>query len=160
MAVPHQFLTFRLSGRVCALALVYVERVLRAVELLPLPQAPAIVSGVVNLWGEVIPVFDLRNCFGLAVNPLSAHDHLIIVQTAQRRLALLAEDVEDVVTARPEHLIAARQLAPGLTLVSGVLKLGDELALIHDLEQLLAAEEVIALDEALRQVAPALTPLP
>lgn len=126
---------------------------MRAAALTPLPQAPPVVCGVINLWGDVLPVCDLRYRLGLERQPLRAHDHFLIVQTPQRRLVLLAESVEGVVTCTAAQLTAAPQLAPGLTLVAGILKLGDDLAVIHELEALLQAEEVVALDEALRLAA-------
>jgi purine-binding chemotaxis protein CheW len=40
-----------------------VERIVRVVEVTPLPKAPEIVLGVVNVQGQIIPVINIRKRF-------------------------------------------------------------------------------------------------
>src|SRR5262245_21471826 len=56
---------FRLAEQHYALPLLTVERVLPMVAVSPLPQAPSLTLGVINLHGLVVPVLDLRRRFGL-----------------------------------------------------------------------------------------------
>jgi len=42
-----------------------VEKVVRAVEITPLPKAPEIVVGVINAQGRILPVLDIRKRFRL-----------------------------------------------------------------------------------------------
>ena len=81
---------FKLDDHSYALHVFQVRRVVRVAQWTPLPQAPDIVLGVINLSGEVIPVFDVRKRFGLPVREIDLNDQLIIAQTARRSVALLA----------------------------------------------------------------------
>lgn len=54
-----------------AVALTSVERVVRAVEITPLPNAPDIVLGVINVQGRVVPVVDIRKRFRLPARAIS-----------------------------------------------------------------------------------------
>ena len=63
MAQPVQIVVFALDDRRIALPLAAVERVVRAVEVTPLPKAPAVVLGAVNVQGNLVPVFHLRRRF-------------------------------------------------------------------------------------------------
>ena len=63
-SVPLSFLVFAVE-RLYALDIELVERVLRAVEIRPLPSGPEILAGLVNVRGSVLPVVDLRARFGL-----------------------------------------------------------------------------------------------
>ena len=56
---------FTLDEQRYALALPSVDRVVRVVDVTPLPKAPAIVLGVVNIHGDIVPVYDLRKRFRL-----------------------------------------------------------------------------------------------
>ncbi len=56
----HRLVIFRLENQRYALHLTAVERVLRMVAVSSLPKAPAIVLGVINFYGRVIPVLDLQ----------------------------------------------------------------------------------------------------
>jgi len=64
-----------------ALPMWEVERIVRAVEVTPLPEAPSQVRGVVNVQGHVLPVIDLRLRFGRPARELRLEDHFIIART-------------------------------------------------------------------------------
>jgi purine-binding chemotaxis protein CheW len=58
-----QLVVFRLDERRYALPLAAVERVVRSVTVTPLPGAPAIVLGGINVHGRVLPVLNVRRRF-------------------------------------------------------------------------------------------------
>jgi len=60
-----QLVVFDLEGQRYALPLGAVDRVLPMVAVSPLPKAPAIALGVINLHGQALPVLDIRRRFGL-----------------------------------------------------------------------------------------------
>ena len=55
-----QLVLFALDEQRFALALSSVERIVRVVDVTPLPSAPPIVLGIINVKGEVVPVYDGR----------------------------------------------------------------------------------------------------
>src|SRR5262249_18625738 len=62
---PLDVVVFEVHGRQYALPAGQVRELVRAVALVPLPGAPAVVEGVFNLRGKVVPVLDIRGRFGL-----------------------------------------------------------------------------------------------
>ncbi|MBN1829042.1 MAG: chemotaxis protein CheW [Deltaproteobacteria bacterium] len=50
------FVVFTLDGNRYALSLSSVQRIVRVVEITPLPAAPEIVIGIINVQGKIIPV--------------------------------------------------------------------------------------------------------
>ena len=56
MVDMNHCVVFTLDERFYGVRLSVVARVLRAVEITPLPKAPPIVIGVINLGGRIIPV--------------------------------------------------------------------------------------------------------
>ncbi|NJL72265.1 MAG: chemotaxis protein CheW [Candidatus Competibacteraceae bacterium] len=144
-----ELVVFLLSEQRYALALPSVLRVVRAVEMTPLPKAPAIILGIINVGGEIIPVVDLRRRFQMAVHGLQWTDQLIIARTARRTVALPVDQVLGVVPIAPAQVAAADAALDGVPHVAGVLKLADGLVLIHDLEQCLSPGEEQALSIAL-----------
>jgi purine-binding chemotaxis protein CheW len=150
-SLPRQLLVFDVGERPCALPLDAVERVVRAVAVTPLPAAPEAVRGVINVRGRVLPVYDLHKRFGLPTRAVGADDSMIIAAAAGRDVALVADGVRGVTEWDGEQAVAPEQIAPGVAGVAGVLKLGEELAVIHDLETFLSPGERAALDAALRR---------
>jgi purine-binding chemotaxis protein CheW len=144
-----KFVVFVLAGRRYALALGAVERVVRMVALAPLPRAPAIVLGLVDLQGEVVPVLDVRRRFRLPERAPRASDPLIVARTRRRRVGLVVESVEAVIERAAAERIAPETVAPGLDYVQGVTRLEPHgLVLIHDLDTFLSLDEERALTAA------------
>lgn len=132
-----------------ALQLAVVERVVQAAELSPLPGAPEIVLGLLNLQGRVIPAFDLRRRFGLPARAMVPGDHIVVARARRRTVALLADAVAGVSACTEAERIDARDILPGLTLVAGVVRRDDGLLLVHDLESFLSLDEAAQLDAAM-----------
>lgn len=141
---------FHLSNRRYAVDLAAVERVARIVDITPLPHAPEVVVGVIDVHGRVTPVVNVRKRLGLPERALSLSDRLLVARTAQRTVALVADAVSGVIAAPSERIAAAQTIVSGVKYLAGVLKLDDGLVLIHDLTRFLSLEEEAQLDIALR----------
>jgi purine-binding chemotaxis protein CheW len=145
-----QLVVFLLEGQRYALRLAAVERVVRAVEITPLPQAPEIVLGMINVEGRIVPVVNMRNRFGRPERAIELSDQFIIARTSRRAVALVVDSVNEVVACTEAQVVAAEKILPGLEHVEGVLKLPDGMILLHDLDRFLSLDEEQALAEALQ----------
>ena len=152
-ALDRPLVVFSLDDQRYALALARVQRSIRVVAITPLPEAPAIVLGIIDLGGVVIPVIDIRKRFNHPPRDVRLSDHLIVATTGKRTVALLVDETKGVIEASPESYAPAGEILPGLELVDGAMKLEDGLILIHDLERLLSLEEETAIDRALSTAA-------
>ena len=149
---PTDALLFELAGARMALVAGLVSEVVRAVEIEPLPQAPPVVSGVINVRGALTPVIDLRRRLGLATKPLSPHDHFIVADCGSRRVALHVDRALDLL---PIHELAIEPLAEEAAspYVAGALALPDGVLVICDLAAFLSASEATTLNLALQPLA-------
>jgi purine-binding chemotaxis protein CheW len=147
------WVVFRIDDERFALPLAAVERVVRAAEITPLPHAPDVVLGAIDIAGEILPVFDLRRRFALPARALHPDQQLLIAHTAQRRVVLLIDAALDVHERADDQIVTTKQLAPDAPM-KGFMALEDGLVLIHDLEHLLTHEESGALETALRAKQP------
>jgi purine-binding chemotaxis protein CheW len=130
-----------------------VERVVAAVELVPLPDAPDLVLGVFNLQGNVVPAIDTRLRLRLPSRELRVSDQFLVVRAAGRVLALVTDRVQGIVEAAALEVTATDHVVPGLPGVEGVLRLPDGVVVIHDLARFLSAEDGLRLDAARRRLA-------
>jgi len=144
-----QLVVFTLDEQRYALYLSAVEKIARIVEISPLPKAPEIVLGVVNVQGRIIPVVNVRKRFHLPERESNLSDQLIIAQTSGRAVALVVDSVSGVIEGSEQDVIEATKFLPHLEYVEGVVKLEDGIILIHDLEKFLSLEEEKALNDAM-----------
>lgn len=140
---------FSLDGQRYALPLAAVRRIVRAVEVTPLPGAPAIVLGAIDVEGSVLPVLDIRRRFLLPEREIGPADQFLIASTVRRAVALVIDEAHGVIEREQSAVIDSDRIAPGLEQFRGVVQLDDGLALIHDLEKFLSLDEARALDRAM-----------
>lgn len=117
----------------------------RPYPIRPVPYAPAIVEGVIQLRGVVIPVVDLRRRFGAPVDPANEHlNKLIIVSVAGRIAGLKVDRVlgelrvpAGSLRPAPSMLRPDAERSPETNIFSGVSRAGDDMVFVINLDALL-----------------------
>jgi purine-binding chemotaxis protein CheW len=142
-------LAFILDEGHYALDLSVVERIIQSVEITPLPEAPDIVLGIINIKGKIIPVVNIRRRFRLSEKDIEPTNRLIIAHTLKRTVALVVDVVLGVIKTPEDRVVKADTVLPGLDYVQGVVKMEDGMILIHDLNKFLSLEEEQTLDTAI-----------
>ena len=100
-----QLVSFVIVEQQYALPLSVVERVLPMVAMSPLPQAPPIALGVINLHGQVIPVLDIRRRLGFP-----AHGYGLTAAMLLDRILPDRSDWALTILASEAPFVAARGL--------------------------------------------------
>ena len=149
MAAAQSLVVFTLNEWRYALHLAAVERIVLIAAITPLPKAPEIVLGVVDIQGHIVPVVDIRKRFRLPERQIQLSDHLIIASTCKHAVALRVDEVGGVITRPHEDRTTAEQILPNLQYLEGVVKLEDGLILIHDLDTFLSPVEAQQLERVM-----------
>lgn len=148
----ERIVVFTLDEPRYALYLSAVERIVRAVEITPLPKAPEIVLGVINAHGWILPVLDIRKRFRLPAQEMKPDDRFIIARTERQQVALVVDSVIGVHKLTETEMVSAKEALPFAQYLKGVAKVENNLVLIHDLDQFLSLDEEEALDATLSKV--------
>ena len=109
-----QLVVFCLDEQRYALPLAAVERTVRAVEVTPLPDAPPIVLGVIDVEGRVLPVLNIRRRFRLPEREVRPVDQFVIAQTVRRTVALVIDEAQGVIERPESAVVNPAQIVPGL----------------------------------------------
>ena len=131
---PQAVVVWTLDEHRYGLGVAAVERVFPAVAIDPLPRAPHLVCGSVNLRGQVVAVVNMRRCLKLPEREPVPSDRLLLAITPRRRLAFFVDAVDGV----EEYPGLEQQGTPGAARTTGMVELADGLMLIDDLEDLLS----------------------
>ncbi len=144
-----ELLIFETGGIRCGLPLDNVVRVESAAAVTPLPNAPKVVAGILNVHGQLLPVMDVRHRLGLPFRAMDLDDHLILARTARRELALWVEQVSGVELCSRAPQSDALTVLEKLPYLDGVTALAGNLILIYDLEKFLSDGEEQSLAKAM-----------
>lgn len=127
-----------------------VREVVRMVAVTPLPEAPPLVEGVVDLRGELVPVLALRARLGLPPREPSPEEHLVFLHRDRRdTVACRVDRAQDLVTVDETALTAPTGLAAAARGIAGVAATADGLIVVHDVDAFLSEAESLALADAL-----------
>lgn len=95
--------SFQLGGQQYALEVAHLIEVLAQAEVMPIPDAPTAVLGVINLRGNIIPV--LNPCLALGHVPAPAEGgQYIVAEHGQQPVALQVGRVQEVVSIAESSL--------------------------------------------------------
>ena len=134
-----QLISFTVGDEEYGFELQHVKEVIRMREVTRLPEVPAYVQGIVNLRGQVIPIIDLREKFGLPSTEATADTRVIVVEVEESAVGMVVDCADQVVR------LAASQFEPpppvlskaSQAYITAVGKLEDRLITILDVRRLL-----------------------
>lgn len=134
--------TFQVGGLLLGIDVIRVQEVLGAEQIIPVPNAPAGVLGLVNLRGQIIAAIDLRQRLGLPPSAPEASIVHVILRTG-RQLESLVVDLEGEVLNVD---LQQREDIPDTVdplihdLITGVYLLNEQLLLALDVDKALRGD--------------------
>jgi purine-binding chemotaxis protein CheW len=142
MAQTQQFCTFYLDKLMFGVELEKVQEVIRYLEITEIPLAPRVVSGLMNLRGQIVTGLDLRRRLDLPDRPEEAHPMNVVIRSADGAVSLLVDEIGDVVEVTEESFERPPETLHGKVreVILGVHKL--ERHLMHVLNTEKACETV------------------
>lgn len=130
------------AGRYCV-PVDEVLQILRPEGVLPAPEAPLFVAGVITLRGDVIPVINLMSRLGLENDPgvKASRSRVIIVRAGGRMCGLSVDEVREIVDIDEAKIQRDLAHAPGTRsdFTTGVAQQGESLLRILDLPRVMSA---------------------
>lgn len=95
---------FTLGEEEYGLDIMLVNAIEKYTDFVPIPNAPSYIRGIINLRGEVIPVFSLRRKFGLAEKEMDDNTKLIITKSNDIFLAYEVDAVKEILEIPAENI--------------------------------------------------------
>jgi len=137
MSHTNQFCTFYVDGLFFGVDVLRVQEVIRYQEMTRVPLASNVVSGLINLRGQIVTAIDLRRRLVLAERPADQLPMNVVVRTDDGAVSLLVDEIGDVLEVEDSTYERPPETLTGVArqLVRGVYKLKDSLLLIIDTEQ-------------------------
>ena len=133
-------LTFMIHGQRFALELDLVQRVIWAVEVVPLPGQTEKVKGVVNVEEVVVPIVDIRRIVGLPEKEIELDDDIVISRSEFGPVGIVVDSTEGLCEyGDAQHV----PITPAIkSYAGGVLKQEGELIVIIDPSKMIRASDL------------------
>lgn len=137
MSENKQYATFHLGGLFLGVEVRQVQEVIRYQTMTPVPLAPPMIQGLINLRGQIVTAIDLRRRLALPPRPDDQLPMNVVVRGDDGAVSLLVDGIGDVVEIQDDAYERPPETLSGTAreLVTGVYKLRDRLLLILDTER-------------------------
>lgn len=138
-----RFLTFHLGEEVFGIGIHHVTEIIGLQTINKLPETPDYMQGVINLRGRIIPVIDIGMKFSQGKKAYTDRTCIVVVETQQLTAGLIVDHVSEVMTIDEENIAPPPDLRKSncSRYISGVGKMGGDVVLLLDCEQLFNDDE-------------------
>ncbi|MDI6717054.1 MAG: chemotaxis protein CheW [Actinomycetota bacterium] len=135
----YQLVVFEVGSESFGIDISLVQEIIRLQPITEVPKAPMYVKGVINLRGKVIPVVDLRERFGFAVNEETKATRIVVVNVLGNTVGMIVDAVSEVLRLSSDAIEPPSTIieSVGSQYLKGIGKVEDRLVMLLDLSKLL-----------------------
>lgn len=135
-----QYISIYMAGEIYGIDIKYVDNIVRMQHITRVPNVPAHIKGVINLRGEVIPVFSLRIKMGLEEIEEKKSFRIIILKVDGDLVGIIVDEVREVVRLDNELIEKPYYDSneSSQNLLCGIGKDGDRLISLLDINEVLS----------------------
>ncbi len=149
----NQYLTFIMADEEYGVDILCVQEIRGWESATPIPNAPPNVKGVINLRGTIVPLIDLRQCFGMDAIEYTPVTVVIVLKVetdkGSRVMGIIVDAVSDVYNLTDAELKAAPDLGDAVSTdyIRGLANVDEKMVILLEIDKLLAMDELPDLAE-------------
>jgi purine-binding chemotaxis protein CheW len=138
----RRFATFSVADMFCGIDVTQVQEVLKYQDMTPVPLAPDVIQGLINLRGQIVTAVDLRRRFRLPERVADQKPMNMVLRCDGGAVSLLVDQIGDVIEVdSSSHEPPPSTMDPFLReVVDAVFKLDGRLLLALDTTKLMQLE--------------------
>ena len=143
-----QYLTFFMAGEEYGVDILCVQEIRGWENATPLPNAPAHIKGVINLRGTIVPIIDLRQCFGLVGIEYTPVTVVIVLKVkasnGSRVVGIVVDAVSDVYSLGNADMRPVPDLGEAVDthFIKALVTVNSRLVILLNIDELTAVEEL------------------
>jgi purine-binding chemotaxis protein CheW len=142
------YFTFRIGTELFAVNIGQITKILGMTEITKVPNSPNYFKGIINLFGEVLPVFDGRLKFGFPEINFTRNTCILIlvfeIDHQPVSAGIIVDAVEKVIVFESGQIKPAPLVGKGFNaeFIHGIATMNSEFVIILNLEKIFSEEEI------------------
>lgn len=132
-----QVVIFELNNQSYALPIVQTKEIIRVTDIVKIPRVEHYIEGIMNLRGNVIPVINLNSRLGIPDNGITGESRIIVVGLDDKKVGLIVERVNQIGKYSESQVESSAVAGDNVSFIKGVIKKGESLWMLLDLDELL-----------------------
>lgn len=137
MSGEQQVVIFQLHDQQYALPVQETQEIIRMTSITRVPNTKSYIEGIINLRGTILPVINLNKRLGLPPQEHTEATRIVVVEYKGQKVGMIVDNVLEVGQYNPEEMDPPSVAGEGMDYLRGVIKKGDHLWLLLNLERIL-----------------------
>lgn len=148
-----KYIVFQLGDEKYGMNLVHVNGIEQDYHIIPVPNAPGGIRGIINLRGAVIPVYSLRERFGMDPRIDNPEKSLLITSSSNTPLAYEVDAVVGIEEMAPKNINRMPDVASNeeTLFMEQVLHIKEEIVITINVNKILSDEMTEALNQIVEE---------
>ncbi len=98
----RRIISFALDAEIFGVDMGSVAEIMELTEIMPVPNVPEMVLGLINLRGSIVPVIDLRIFFGLNLRPWTKGSRIVIMKEKNLLVGVVVDSMWESLRLSPD----------------------------------------------------------
>lgn len=149
-----QQVVFKLDKGEYGLDIMKVNGIEKYQEVVKIPNAPDYIEGMINLRGEVLPIFSLRKKFNLEDIQTDEMTKIIVAFTNNIKVGFIVDTVQEIMQINEDDIVPAPPIVTGIDrrYIKSIAKMADRMVTLIDIDLIVTDEEKLSLGQVIEEV--------
>lgn len=148
-SLANMFLTFDIGSEEYGVAISDVIEIVGMQRIMPIPDLPPFLKGVINLRGKVIPLMDIRLRFNMPARDYDDRTVIIVMEVEDALIGLIVDGVREVREIAETQIDRHAQFGKGgkRQVIAGLGRLEDSVIILLNPAILVSDDEIRLMQE-------------
>jgi purine-binding chemotaxis protein CheW len=144
VAQERQVVAFQLGPEEYAVDIINVQEIIRLLKVTRIPRTEAWVEGVINLRGNIIPLFNLHTKFNLPASQSTEEQRIIVFQLDDLKAAVIVDKVSEVLHINSQDIESTDHVYEGINTghIDGIAKINGRILILLNIYKILINDNI------------------
>jgi purine-binding chemotaxis protein CheW len=144
----NSYFTFRIGSEIFAVNIGNMTKILELTDITKVPNSPRYFKGIINHFGDVLPVFDGRLKFGFPETENTKNTCILVliveIDGQSTNTGIIVDSVEKVLLLEPDQIKPAPTVGKGFNteFIYGIATVENEFVIILNINRIFSEEEI------------------
>ncbi len=148
-----QQVVFKLDKEEYGLDIMKVNGIEKYQEVVKVPNTQKYIEGIINLRGEVLPIYNLRKKFHLKDKDVDDETKIIVTFTNDMKIGFIVDSVAEILHINDKDVESTPKIVTGINrkYIKSVAKVDERMIILIDIDQMISDEEQISIEQVVEQ---------
>ncbi len=138
----RQIAIFKLGKEEYGIDITRVVEIVLHQEIRPVPDGPSYIEGIVNLRGDIHPIYNLSKRFNMVEKEVDEETKIIVIRTSQMNIGFIVDSVSEILNIPKDDIESAPAIInSGDQYVEGIAKQDNRIIVLLDIDKLISRQD-------------------